>query len=113
MLSPPERSVYAEGSEVRSELFDQMGKQGDDIDWDRWTQLTSEDPTGPINPASKKGLQLIKELDRERREYGDRTFKEAFSDALFKQYPRGTNPLVAFIGDTKARQRFTKENPPF
>ena len=141
MMTPPEREMYAEGGkfpdltgdgkvtqadilkgrdvfqeggkaeESPLQLFDQMGKQGDNINWDRWTTLTSEDPTGPIDPASKKGLQLIQKLDRQRREYGDRTFTEAFTDAMFKKYPRGTKPLLAFLGDVKARRRFTKENP--
>jgi len=108
------RDVFQEGGKAEEsplQLFDQMGKQGDNINWDRWTTLTSEDPTGPIDPASKKGLQLIQKLDRQRREYGDRTFTEAFTDAMFKKYPRGTKPLLAFLGDVKARRRFTKENP--
>jgi hypothetical protein len=111
MLNPPEREAYQEGSEVRSELFDQMGKQGDNIDWDRWTQITSEDPTGPLNPASKKGLQLIEELDRERRKHGDRTFTEASEDFWFEVSPVGTNPLAYFLQDVGARNRFTKEHP--
>jgi|GEM_PF-5271917 len=107
---------YQEGRQVEDEsyLFDKATGIRDRDPNAAVGHLVDYDPMGPIDPSSERGLQLIEDLDRKRRQYGDRTFREALNDLIDWRSAPGTTTLestIEFLSDIGSRKEFMEENP--
>ena len=102
---------YADGGDVDPTLYDEMGKQylpGQPLP-EGWQTLTNAPRKIqlPFNPAGEEFAGELREMERTRRERGDRTFLEALRDS-------DLHPTAGdYMKDVGARRRFTEKNPNF
>ena len=102
---------FDDGGKVGPTLYDEMGKQylpGQPLP-EGWQTLTNAPRKIqlPFNPAGEDFAGELREMERTRRERGDRTFLEALRDS-------DLHPTAGdYMRDVGARRRFTEKNPNF